>query len=58
MSQQQMITAIIAAVQTDANLITLFSFMLANNLPNVPLAQLEAMCTALGIDYTEGGGGD
>lgn len=60
MTNEQMIAAIISAIQTDANLITLMRLMLSNNISNVvppddsPSPQLLAACHVLGID-TSGG---
>lgn len=49
MSNQDMITAILTAIQTDSNLLLLLRLMIANNIGNVQTPQLQAMCTALGI---------
>lgn len=44
-----MITAILNAIQTEANLNTMLILMITNNIGNVSTAQLQAMCAALGI---------
>lgn len=49
MSNQDMITAIINAIQTDANVIILMRTMITNNIVNVPTPNLQAICAALGI---------
>lgn len=49
MSNQDMITAILTSIQTESNLVILLQAMIANNIGNVPPAQLQAMCAALGI---------
>lgn len=49
MTNQQMITAILNAIQTEANLNTMLILMITNNIGNVSTAQLQAMCAALGI---------
>jgi hypothetical protein len=53
MTNAQMIAAILAAIQTQANLTTLLQLMISNNIGNVQTAQLQAMCKALGIDYVD-----
>lgn len=56
MSNQDMITAILAAIQQDANLLKLLRFTVTNNIGNVvppdnsPSPQLMAACQLLGID--------
>lgn len=57
MTPQQMITAILASIQTQSNLNLLLITMISNNIGNVPLANLQAMCTVLGIDYIDPPGG-
>lgn len=55
MTNQEMITAILQAIQTDANLMILLRRMVANNINVVVPAdgsaspQLQAICLALGI---------
>lgn len=49
MSNQDMIAAILSAIQTDDNLHKLLRAMIANNIGNVPTANLQAMCLVLGI---------
>lgn len=49
MSNQDMINAILASIQTDANLFLLLRTMITNNIVIVPTAQLQAMCAVLGI---------
>lgn len=55
MTQQQMIAAILQSIQTESNLVLLLQTMISNNIGNVPMANLQSMCTVLGIDYTQGG---
>lgn len=50
MTNQQMIAAILSSIQTQSNLVLLLQAMIANNIVNVPTANLQAMCTVLGID--------
>lgn len=50
MTNAQMIAAIIAAIQTDANVILVMRAVVTNNLPNVSTTQLTNICTILGID--------
>lgn len=52
MTQQQMIAAVLAAIQSQDQLNLLLRTMIGNNIGNVPLYQLQMMCTVLGIDYT------
>lgn len=49
MSDADKVTAIVAAIQTDATLVALLRLMVTNNLPNVPSAQLDAIMANLGI---------
>lgn len=49
MSDQDKITAILDAIQSDANLFALLRLMIARNIVNVPSIQLDAMMQALGI---------
>lgn len=49
MTNQQMIAAILNSIQTESNLILLLQTMIANNISNVPTANLQAMCAVLGI---------
>lgn len=49
MTNQQMITAILQAIQTPSNLQILLQLVIANNIGNASTAQLQAMCQALGI---------
>lgn len=51
MDQQDMITAIINAIQTDANLIILMRGAVTNNIGNVSITQLQSIMTALGLSY-------
>lgn len=53
MTQQQMIVAIINAIQTDENVILIMRVGITNQLPNVQLTQLQNLCTALGIDWVD-----
>lgn len=53
MTQQQMITAILSAIQTQDNLNLLLQTMIANNIDVVPIPQLQAMCQVLGIDWVD-----
>lgn len=50
MTQDQMIAAILQSIQTDANLLLIMRLMIANNINNAPLANIQGMCTALGIN--------
>lgn len=49
MTQQDKINSILAAIQTDANIIILIRALVTNNLPIVSDAQLNAMLAALGL---------
>lgn len=49
MSDSDKITAILTAIQTDATLLRLLRIMIANNIVNVPSAQLDSMMLALGL---------
>lgn len=49
MTDQQKIQAILQAIQTESQLVLLLQTMIANNIGNVPSAQLQAMCQVLGI---------
>lgn len=49
MSDQDMIIAILNSIQIDTNLFMLLRAMIANNINNVPSANLQAMCALLGI---------
>lgn len=49
MSDADKITAILNAIQTDVNLMLLLRIMIANNIGNVPSANLDAMMHALGL---------
>lgn len=51
MSQADMIAAIINAIQTDSNLLILLRGAVTNNIGNVPILQLQAIMTALGLSY-------
>lgn len=50
MTNQQMVAAILQSIQTESNLVLLLQAMIANNINNVPTAQLQAMCAVLGIN--------
>lgn len=52
MSNDAMIAAILAAIQTDANLLILLRALVNHNVPLVSTAQLQGMCNALGISTT------
>lgn len=54
MSDADMIAAIIASIQTDANLIVLLKSMIAQGLNQglQPTAKLQMMCSILGIPTT------
>lgn len=53
MTTQQMITAIINAIQTDVNLILLVRASVSKSLLTITdTAQLQNACIVLGIDYT------
>lgn len=52
MTNQQMITAILSAIQTQSQLTLLLQAMIATNIGNVDVTKLQSMCTVLGIDYT------
>lgn len=52
MSQQDMLTAIINAIQTDANLIILLRASVTLNIPNVSVQQLQAIMTLLNLPTT------
>lgn len=49
MTNQQMITAIVSSIQTDANTVLLMRALITNNLSNVTTAQLINICAVLGI---------
>lgn len=49
MTDQDKITAILNAIQTESQLILLLQTMIANNIVNVPSANLTVMCQILGI---------
>lgn len=49
MSDTDKITAIIQAIQIDANLMILLKISVAKNIGNVSSDQLTAICAALGI---------
>lgn len=49
MTDQQKITAILQAIQTDSNLLKLLRLSVTNNLSNVPSAQLDIIMQALGL---------
>lgn len=49
MSNQDMITAILTAIQTQVNLNTLLIAMITNNIGGQSTQQLQAMCAVLGI---------
>ena len=53
MTQQQMIAAILSAIQEQNNLNLLLQMMITNNINVVPIPQLQAMCQVLGIDYVD-----
>lgn len=53
MTNAQMVTAILTAIQTQSNLLILMQLVIQSNIGNVQTAQLEAMCAALGIDYVD-----
>lgn len=53
MSDADKITAILSQIQTDSQLLALLRLSVTRNLPNVPSAQLDAICTILGIDITQ-----
>lgn len=50
MTNQQMITAIVSSIQTDANVLLVMRAIITNNVPNVSTAQLQAICAVLGIN--------
>lgn len=52
MSDQDKITAILAAIQDDQNLIMLIRALVTNNLPIVSSMQLHAMMVVLGLPET------
>lgn len=52
MSNQDMITAILNAIQTDENVIILVRALITGNIPNVPTATLQAAMQALGLTTT------
>lgn len=52
MTDQDMQTAIIQAIQTDSTLIALMRVAVANNIPNLDTAHLTAMMNALNIPIT------
>lgn len=56
MSNQDMITAIITAIQDNAKLMLVMRIGIMNNIGNLDTVHLQALCAALGID-TSGGGG-
>lgn len=49
MSDQDKITAILASIQTDANLLILMKLIVANNIGNASTTQLNMICQVLGI---------
>lgn len=49
MTNQQMITEILNAIQTQNNLNTLLILMITNNIGNVSTLQLQAMCQVLNL---------
>lgn len=49
MSDTDMLTAIINAIQTDANLITLIRYSVTNGLQIQPTAKLQAIMSVLGL---------
>lgn len=49
MSDQDRVTAIINAIQTDETLLSVLRILVSNNLPNTSSDQLQALCLALGI---------
>lgn len=52
MTDQQKIAAIIAAIQTDANVILLIRAMISVKLPTMDSTQIQNICTVLGIVTT------
>lgn len=52
MTDQDMQTAIIQAIQTDPNLIILIRFALTNNIPNIETARLTIMMNILNLPIT------
>lgn len=50
-----MIAAIENAITTDETLLNMLRFVIGNNLSNLQMPQLQAICTVLGIDTTAGG---
>lgn len=52
MTDQDKITAILNAIQDNNQLMLLLKTMIANNIVNVPSANLTAMCYILGIPVT------
>lgn len=52
MSDADKITAILTAIQTDSQLMLLLRTMIANNIVNVPSANLDAMMIVLGLTQT------
>lgn len=50
MTNQQMITAIISSIQTDENVIILMRLVITNNIGNLDILHLQAICQALGIN--------
>lgn len=49
MSNQDMITAILSAIQTQSQLNLLLVTMISNNIGGQSTGQLQAMCAVLGI---------
>lgn len=49
MTDTQKIQAILTAIQTDSQLMLLLRTMIANNIVNVPSANLDAMMAVLGL---------
>lgn len=52
MTDMQKIQAILAAIQTDSQLMLLLRTMITNNIVNVPSANLDAMMIVLGLTQT------
>lgn len=49
MSDADKVTAILNSIQADATLLVLLRALISKNVPNVPSAQLDAICMVLGI---------
>ncbi len=54
MTDQDMIAAIVSALQTQSNLLLLLTSQVTNSVQSMQTSQLQQICTILGIDYTQG----